>query len=233
MLRAQYIYHSGFYVETDHKILLFDWYKGKLPKLPEDKAIYVFVSHFHGDHYGNCIWSLPQERTSYILDRKVNPGFSRKKKIEEGKIKAYMLSAHKHYSIEGVEIDTLFSTDEGLAFSVKVDGYRIYHAGDLNIWYWEDEPMEDNKWQQGSYQKEMEYLKQSLGGEEIDLAFLPLDPRLEKHAADGFLSFMRQIPCKKVFPMHYWGKREKALDYTKDAEFDFCRDKIVWEKLKL
>lgn len=226
MLRAEYIYHSGFYVETDHRILIFDWYKGELPNLPEDKSIFVFVSHFHADHYGSCIWSLPQERTVYIMDRKVNPGFSKKKKIEEGKIKAHMLHAHKHYRIEGVEIDTLFSTDEGLAFSVKADGHRIYHAGDLNIWYWEDEPLEENRWQEGSYQKEMEYLKSSLGEEKVDLAFLPLDPRLEKHAADGFLSFLKQIPCKKVHPMHYWERKEEVIEYIKDKEFDPYRDKI-------
>ena len=232
MLRTEYIYHSGFCVETEHKFLIFDWYKGELPRLPEDKPIYVFVSHFHADHYGSCIWSLPLERTTYLLDRKVNPGFSKKKEIEKGKIKAHMLAAHMHYSIDGVEINTLFSTDEGLAFSIKADGYRIYHAGDLNIWYWEDEPMEDNRWQEGTYQKEMEYLKASLGEEELDLAFLPLDPRLEEHAADGFLSFLKQIPCKKIYPMHYWEKNEEVINYVNQAELDPYREKIELEFIR-
>lgn len=229
MLKTEYIYHSGFSVETDHKLLIFDWYKGELPKIPEDKQIFVFVSHFHVDHYGSCIWTLPKERTTYFLDRKVNPGFSKKKEIEKGKIKAYMLTAHKHYSIDGLEIDTLFSTDEGLAFSIKADGYRIYHAGDLNIWYWDDEPMEDNRWQEGSYQKEMEYLKVSLGEEELDLAFLPLDPRLEEHAADGFLSFLKQIPCKKIYPMHYWERKDEVVNYVNQKEFVPYREKIELE----
>lgn len=229
MLKTEYIYHSGFSVETDHKLLIFDWYKGELPKIPEDKQIFVFVSHFHADHYGSCIWKLPKERTTYLLDRKVNPGFSKKKEIEKGKIKAHMLTAHKHYSIDGLEIDTLFSTDEGLAFSIKADGYRIYHAGDLNIWYWDDEPMEDNRWQEGSYQKEMEYLKVSLGEEELDLAFLPLDPRLEEHAADGFLSFLKQIPCKKIYPMHYWERKDEVVNYVNQKEFVPYREKIELE----
>lgn len=231
MLKTEYIYHSGFSVETDRKLLIFDWYKGELPKLPEDKQIFVFVSHFHADHYGSCIWSLPKERTTYLLDRKVNPGFSKKKEIEKGKIKAYMLTAHKHYSIDGIEIDTLFSTDEGLAFSIKADGYRIYHAGDLNIWYWDDEPMEDNRWQEGSYQKEMEYLKLSLGEEKVDLAFLPLDPRLEEHAADGFLSFLEQIPCKKIYPMHYWERKDEVVNYVNQKEFEPYREKLELEFL--
>lgn len=230
MLRIEYIYHSGFYVETEHKIFIFDWYKGKIPKLPENKRIYVFVSHFHADHYGSCIWSLPQDRTSYLLDRKVNPGFSKRKKIEEGKIKAHMLTANKHYSIDGIEIDTLFSTDEGLAFSIQADGYRIYHAGDLNIWYWEDEPEEDNKWQQGMYRKQMTELKKTLGEDEIDVAFLPLDPRLEDHAADGVLSFLKEIPCKALFPMHYWEQKEKCMSYVKQKEFDLYRKQIRFEE---
>ena len=51
-----YINHSGFFVELDTVCLLFDWWKGELPELP-DKPLLVFVSHRHADHF-----RLPQGR---------------------------------------------------------------------------------------------------------------------------------------------------------------------------
>ena len=43
-----------------------------------------------------------------------------------------------------VRIRTLKSTDEGVAFLVEAEGKSIYHAGDLNWWYWEGEPLSWN-----------------------------------------------------------------------------------------
>lgn len=230
MLKVDYIYHSGFCIESERKVLIFDWYKGKLPAFSPEKKIYVFVSHFHEDHYGSCIWNLLYEKTVYIMDRKVKPGLQQKKLIEEGKITYYPVYANKHYEIDDMEIDTLFSTDEGVAFSIKTEGHRFYHAGDLNIWYWDDEPEEDNKWQQGMYQKQMAELKKIVGEEKIDLAFLPLDPRLEKHAADGVLSFLKEIPCKALFPMHYWERKEECMAYVSQSEFESYWNKIHFEE---
>ena len=48
-MKVTYIYHSGFAVELDNCILLFDYYKGELPRWEKNKMIYVFASHKHQD----------------------------------------------------------------------------------------------------------------------------------------------------------------------------------------
>ena len=46
-----YIFHSGFVLETDKSILIFDYWldlNGVVPPfLKKDKPVYVFSSHFH------------------------------------------------------------------------------------------------------------------------------------------------------------------------------------------
>ena len=46
-MQVTYIYNSGFLVELDKHILLFDYYQGTIPPLNQNKPLYVFVSHFH------------------------------------------------------------------------------------------------------------------------------------------------------------------------------------------
>ena len=44
-MKITYIHHSAFLAETEHACLLFDYFKGSLPKLPEGKRLYIFASH--------------------------------------------------------------------------------------------------------------------------------------------------------------------------------------------
>ena len=56
-MRATFLAHSGFLVELPSVTLLFDWWKGDLPPLP-DKPLLVFASHQHSDHFHPGIFSL-------------------------------------------------------------------------------------------------------------------------------------------------------------------------------
>lgn len=51
-----------------------------------------------------------------------------------------------------------------------------------------------------SYEREI----QKIGGETIDAAFVPVDPRLEGQYAEGLEFFMLHTRTKCVFPMHFW-----------------------------
>lgn len=60
-VKIDYLGHSGFFVETDSILLLFDYYYGDLSFLrekPNDKPLFVLVSHAHGDHFNPEIFSL-------------------------------------------------------------------------------------------------------------------------------------------------------------------------------
>ncbi len=97
-----------------------------------------------------------------------------------------------------LEIMTLRSTDEGVAFLLRHNGRNYYHAGDLNIWAWEEETPEYNRKMEQKYIKEIEKIK----GINIDIAFVPLDPRLGIYAYNGLETFLSYTKSSYIFPMH-------------------------------
>ena len=108
---------------------------------------------------------------------------------------------HQTYDLPyNTQLETLLSTDEGVAFLIKCPEGTFYHAGDLNDWVWEEETDQYNRQMTGSYRHEIDLLK----NKEIDVAFIPLDPRQEKDYSRGMLYFLNKVSVKKVYPMHYW-----------------------------
>ena len=60
-MKVTYIGHSGFLVETGIANLLFDYYKGTIPKITNDLPVIVFVSHKHSDHYNPEVFRLAKQ----------------------------------------------------------------------------------------------------------------------------------------------------------------------------
>lgn len=217
-MKITHLYHSGFLVELSQAVLLFDWYMAELPALDSSKTLYVFVSHRHPDHYSEKIWTLANacREVHYILYKDVckNPPRA-----------IHPVRAHETYEIGGIQVQTLLSTDEGVAYLVKAEGHTIYHAGDLNLWHWDGEPEKDNKWQAGTYKAEIDRLK----GLTIDAAFLTLDPRQQRHATLGMAYFLQQIDTKLAIPMHYWNQKAKAAAYLDYPDLKPYADKICFD----
>ena len=178
MIQVTFLDHSGFLVELPSVTLLFDWWKGELPVLRQDKSLLVFSSHWHEDHFTPAIFNL--DATVYILGD-MSPRWLRRKGIPEEKIaQSISLGGNETASpLPGISVETLPSTDEGVAFLVSADGMTIFHAGDLNWWHWEGEP---DPWNP-DMAKHFQAFCEPLRGRSIDLAMLPLDPRLKE---DGF-----------------------------------------------
>lgn len=202
-MNITYIYHSGFLVETTEYYYLFDYYKGELPPLQTHKPILVFASHSHRDHYNPQIFeilkTMGMKHITAILAKDISP---RKYPSDVGVLK---VTFHQTYELScHTVLETLLSTDAGVAFLLHCPEGTLYHAGDLNDWVWEGETEQYNKQMTGSYRHEIDLLKDK----KIDTAFLPLDPRQEKYYANGILYFLKKIQVKKVFPMHYWEKPE-------------------------
>lgn len=196
MIKVTYIGHSGFLAETEHAVLLFDYYKGELPEMDPEKNIFVFVSHIHHDHFNPEIFQL-QDRypgITYMLSSDLSDGEAAGENIR-------FLGPNEETEISGCRVRTLRSTDEGVAFLVSVDSKTIYHAGDLNWWHWEGETREYNTKMRRAYQSEINKLQ----GTEIDAAFIPVDPRLGEQYCLGLDCFMKRTVTKAVFPMHFWG----------------------------
>ena len=105
---------------------------------------------------------------------------------------------HQSYELgHDTKIDTLFSTDEGVAFILTCPEGKIYHAGDLNDWVWSGDSIQYNKQMTGTYRHEIDKIK----GCSFDLAFLVLDPRQENDYARGMDYFLKSVNTKKAFPM--------------------------------
>ena len=71
-MKVTFIGHSSFFIEWPECIWLFDYYEGTLPGIPEDKPLFIFVSHFHADHFNSAIFRLQAPAgTHYILSHDV------------------------------------------------------------------------------------------------------------------------------------------------------------------
>ena len=129
-----------------------------------------------------------------------------------------------------VSVETLRSNDEGVAFTVQLGGLSIYHAGDLNNWWW-DGDVEDQKLAD-IYHEELERIR----GRHFKTAFIPLDPRL-KGWWKGIEDFMHYADADRIFPMHNFGekglpKKFLALDCAagyKNRVFDVEEPLSSWK----
>ncbi len=195
-----YIGHSGFLIETERQLLLFDYFRGDLSPLdgkPAEKPLFIFVSHAHPDHFNPEIFSLADRGwcAKYLLsfDLRGNPA------VPSDADTVY-LDADADYEIPELgRVQTLRSTDEGVAFLAETGTETIFHAGDLHWWDW---PGEDTEWldeQKRVFQAEIG----TLAGTRPDVAFLVLDDRLEENYAEGMAWFLSVCAPKYALPMHF------------------------------
>lgn len=201
-IRIQFIYHSGFIIETNQLTLIFDYYKGPV-KLKKKKTL-VFSSHSHADHYHPTIleWEKDIADIHYILSSDIN--------VKQKNEKIKLLSPYEETAIDDVKIKTFGSTDIGVSFLVSCNGLDIFHAGDLNWWYWWGESPEEIANAEKLYKEEVAKLK----GTNIDIAFFPVDPRLEHNYRVGADYFIEQISPKILIPMHFADNPETAEKYA-------------------
>ena len=222
---VQFLAHSGFYVELEHTVLLFDWWKGELPPLP-DKPLLVCVSHHHPDHFDPQVFGLdvPGRTVRFVLGKDIRfaPSNCRRWGLtEETMAKCIRVGGYRtEEPLPGVTVETLPSTDEGVAFIVTAEGRTIYHAGDLNWWHWDGEP---DPWNPNMERDFKQYIE-PLRGRRIDLGMVPLDPRLGPAESRGLAWLLGLAQVERVLPMHQWD------DYS--ATERFMRDFPQWrEKL--
>lgn len=219
-MKITYIQHSCFSVELDNVILLFDYYTGNLPEFNPKKTIYVFSSHKHQDHFSFSIFKLLKEypQVRYILSKDIKHKFGRKFFLSQGADENVyngikFMGGSSTLETPDMIIETLTSTDDGVAFIVTVEGRTIYHAGDLNLWTWDCDSEGDNKEMEDRFQAEMAKIK----GRHFDAAFLVLDPRQKDNFYLGFDYFMRVTNTDIAYPMHFW-KDTSVISRIKSME---------------
>lgn len=156
-----YIFHSGFVLETEQSILVFDYWmdpSGVMDGvLKSEKPMYVFSSHFHEDHFTKEIfeWKKLREGITYILSKDIYK--HRRANKEDADV---WLAKGGTWSDDTISVWALGSTDSGVSWIVETEDKaaikreqsqacldsaereqarpkvkRIFHAGDLNNWY--------------------------------------------------------------------------------------------------
>ena len=203
MTRVVFLDHSGFLVELPTVTLLFDWWKGELPALRPGVPLLVFSSHRHEDHFKPEIFTLPADAFLLGSDFRLTPRNMEKWGLTgEKAARCARLGKHDTVSpLPGVTLETFPSTDEGVAFLVTADGQSVFHAGDLNWWHWEGEDAGWNRNMEVNFKRYTEPLR----GRRMDIAMLPLDPRLGEDGFRGPKYFLELADVRRFLPMHQWG----------------------------
>lgn len=228
-----YLYHSGFAVETKNHFLIFDYYndspKGETRDLTngviskrellKHENICVFVSHSHYDHFNPVIfkWAEVNPAIQYFLSDDVP---------KQDNVKSYhSMAPYQEFHENGLRVKTYGSTDIGVSFLVEVDELDIFHAGDLNCWYWYYESTQQEL--EEDYQKfirEMEKMK----SEKVDIAFFPVDPRLKEYYYMGGEYFIKQMQPKLFIPMHFGEQYSITKEF---ARRDFqCETAVIMKR---
>lgn len=135
-MRLTYIFHSGFMVETDRSVLVFDYWmdpSGVMKRyIPDGRKVYVFSSHFHEDHFNREIFSWRERypEITYILSKDILK--RRRASKEEADV---WLAKRGIWEDGNIRVTAAGSNDSGVSWIVETAGLRIFHAGDLNNWF--------------------------------------------------------------------------------------------------
>lgn len=208
-----HLFHSGAALRIKDKLFIFDYFKddlegkNKLQSSLENGVIreesfkgineaFVFVTHSHHDHYNPVIfeWEKYCENINYILAAEV-----KKKKDIAARENIYFMEQDQNISVADLKIASFGSTDEGISFLVEIEDLSIFHAGDLNWWKWKKFNKKVQKREEREYKREVDKLK----GKEIDIAFVPVDPRLEENYYLAGKYFINKIKPALFIPIHF------------------------------
>lgn len=187
---VEYLSHSGYVVETDKIILIFDYVNGILPSkyLKSDKQCCFFITHHHSDHFSQSVFSY---KKTVVMSDDINlDSFFNVFKVRAGD----MLVCDK------ISVKVFGSTDEGVSFLVSDGDVNIFHAGDLNNWHWKDE----------STSEEIEFAQKAfldivaqVAEYPIDIAMFPVDARMGSEFDLGARQFVDRCQPTHFFPMHF------------------------------
>ncbi|MBS4539521.1 MBL fold metallo-hydrolase [Clostridium sp. D2Q-11] len=221
--KITHMYHSGFVVETRNHILIFDYITNKNignmslmdDFIGKEKEVFVFVTHGHKDHFDPVIltWVEYNPNIKYIISDDIF--------IDTHNQNLYFVEKYNSLKFDNITIETYGTTDRGLSYLVKVDDLNIYHSGDLNWWHWKSDNENTQKKEEVDYKREVDLLK----GKDIDIAFVPADPRLDEYYYLAGEYFAKTISPGLLIPMHFGDKIEISHKFSEKINY---LDTKVW-----
>ncbi len=217
MMTLTYIFHSGFVLETERAMLVFDYWLDPAgvmpPMLHSSKPMYVFSSHFHEDHFTREVfaWREHKGNITYILSKDILK--HRRAMKEEADV---WLGKWGKWSDDLISVKALGSTDSGVSWIVEIADKRVFHAGDLNNWYArflpDVEPGElVHSMEMGEDIDPVAHEKRYLGelkeirrnADSFDVVMFPIDGRIGNGYTRGGRQFIERFKVGLFVPMHF------------------------------
>ena len=204
-MELTYLLNSGFLIRVGRTLLVFDDFDD--PAGVVDRAVdqrdfdrlYIFVSHAHFDHFGTHIRAYADQTTRYIFSYDLRRT-KRVKMFPQDNI-VYM-KRYNEWSDDQLQVWTYDSTDVGVSFLIELSsGERIFHAGDFNWWHWIGDTEENRRLAEKAFNKQMSRMLNL----DADVAFFPVDGRLETAQEFGARVFVDKTDVKSLVAMHRVG----------------------------
>ena len=206
--------HSGVAVETRDHLLIFDYSDDRPaagarrslaggvvePSEIAGNQVVVFISHEHHDHFWRdaIYWREGVPGLRFVVSPEVAE-MDERFAARPGAID--VLPPDSEARVGELRVETLRSTDSGVAFIVEVDGLTIYHAGDHSAWTWDGDAESTRRF--------VEENLRPLDGRTIDIAFTVADPRFSDLGWGGVVEFAGRLAPRLLVPIHLRG------DYSK------------------
>lgn len=255
MIELKYIFHSGFVLESDKCILIFDFWMDPSGIMPHyinpsgNKHIYVFASHFHEDHFTKKIFEWrknnPFTEYTYILSKDILK--RRRAHKEDANV---WLAKGGSWEDENIKVIATGSNDSGVSWIVEVDDKRIFHAGDLCNWY--ARFLTDDTQEEEIFCEEFDtYItpaaeeKRFLGElkdirkitDSFDLVMFPVDGRIGNGYTLGARQFIDRFKVGLFVPMHFvmsgFESAWRMESFCKEKNIPFWRIKDEGESITL
>ena len=218
-MTLSYIFHSGFALEAERCILIFDYWMDPADVmqriLASKKPIYVFSSHFHEDHFTRKVFAWRKERANitYVLSKDILK--RRRASSEDGDVWMAKGSMWEDATV-GMKVTAMGSNDSGVSWIVELEGKRIFHAGDLCNWYarflTDETPAETIYSEEfGEFIHPLAEEKRFLGElkdirkitDHFDLVMFPVDGRIGNGYTRGARQFIERFNICQFVPMHF------------------------------
>lgn len=220
-MTLRYIFHSGFLLETEKSILIFDYWMDPANVMKPyidssgSKHIYVFASHFHEDHFTKEIFEWRQNNPftdyTYILSKDILK--RRRAKKEDADV---WMAKGSVWEDENIKVTATGCNDSGVSWIVETEGKTIFHAGDLCNWYARflaDGVPEGEIYSEefGEYINPVAEEKRFLGELKdihkitgtFDLVMFPVDGRIGNGYTLGGRQFIERFKVGMFVPMHF------------------------------
>ncbi len=234
-IKVYYVHHSCFILEFDSCYMMFDYYKhcgykneqdfdfdGLIKTILEsNKPFYIFVSHSHSDHFNKKIFDFNSSNTFYILSDDIKLD----KVLASSSSNINFISPGNTLKLGDLTINAFSSTDLGVSFMIDAENKIIFHAGDLNWWAWSDDTKEEAEYMENLYKNTVEQIKKA--NKSIDIAFFPIDKRLEENYAMGGIYFIKHLEPKVFIPMHFDSEFEITKMFSDNYQNIYPKTKII------